>query len=70
MKYFMEKDMRLCQACKGEYFKDDLVMVCDNYGIPYKLVCSSCLEEVQEEARSFCYDSMMIGEYLYDVEEY
>jgi predicted 3-demethylubiquinone-9 3-methyltransferase (glyoxalase superfamily) len=56
----------LCQHCKKERNRQDLTWVKDRYGIPYKLVCDNCFDEVEESINRWEFDESYAGERLYD----
>lgn len=44
----IEKDIQSCGNCGELYLSDELTWVNDNYGIPFKKVCSDCYDKVVE----------------------
>lgn len=55
----------LCQHCREEVpSREDLEYVHDRYGIPFKLVCSNCYDEVSEQIGQFVFDEAYAGESL------
>lgn len=59
-----EKDIRECRECGNEIERREMTFVRDRYGIPYKLVCDSCVEKVEREIGVFEFDESYCGERL------
>ncbi len=57
-------ELRSCQNCWDKVIISDLRTTHDRYGIPYKIVCPDCYEDVQAEAREFEFDPLDAGERL------
>lgn len=45
----MDKDMRVCPVCGKEVERNDMLFTHDCYGIPFRLVCYDCYEELMEK---------------------
>lgn len=54
-------DIRVCAACGKEVARDDMLFTRDCRGIPYRLVCFDCWDELMEDG----YD----GEYYNEADE-
>ena len=55
--------MKRCQHCEAKV--EYLSTVSDRYGIPYKMVCRDCIEEVEAEIKEYQFDPLDAGENLY-----
>lgn len=53
-----------CQNCNGMFAKEELHWITDRYGIPFKLVCDDCFEEVQEAIQEWTFEEDYAGEHL------
>lgn len=60
----LETNKANCQECRKSFKKNDLTWVKDNHGIPYKLVCDDCRNDVEEHISNWQYDYLDAGEYL------
>ena len=56
-----EKDIRICQYCKKETDRADMLFTHDCHGITFRLVCVKCWEKLMAKG----YD----GEYYTDADE-
>lgn len=45
----MNEDKRICPVCRKEVDRCDMIFTTDCYGIPFRLVCYDCYEELMEE---------------------
>ena len=61
----MEEDRKMCQHCIGLYPEDELTWVIDRYGIPFKLVCPNCYEDVSSTIKRNRYGSELSYDELY-----
>lgn len=43
-----EVEMRECQRCGKEVPRDQLARSYDCHGIPFRLVCTDCMDEIDE----------------------
>ena len=57
----IEKDMRTCPICNKEVERNDMTFTKDCHGIPFRLVCYDCYDELMEKG----YD----GEYYTEADE-
>lgn len=46
---FHEEDFRCCPTCKNVFADSDMVWVRDDFGIPYKKVCQTCVDKTRAE---------------------
>lgn len=57
----IEKDIRTCPICNKEVERNDMTFTKDCHGIPFRLVCYDCYDELMEKG----YD----GEYYTELDE-
>ena len=57
----IEKDIRTCPICNKEVERNDMTFTKDYHGIPFRLVCYDCYDELMEKG----YD----GEYYTEADE-
>lgn len=50
--YYVE-DIRNCPVCTNEVARDNMVLVKDCHGIPYKFVCPDCVERTKASLRPY-----------------
>lgn len=56
------EDIRICPACGREHQREEMLFTYDCHGIPFRLVCYRCYEEIMETKG---YD----GEYYTEADE-
>lgn len=43
------KDLRVCRSCGREFERNEMLFTTDCYGIPFRLVCMECYEELMKD---------------------
>ena len=56
-----ELDFRICECCEKKVLREDMLYTRDCHGIPFRLVCEKCYEQLMENG----YD----GEYYSEFDE-
>jgi len=55
----------MCSECHQMVDKGDLCWINDNYGIPFKRVCSKCFDKVEKYIRNNNYGDELTHDELY-----
>ena len=58
---YQERELRICQACEKEVYRDEMLYTKDCHGITFRLVCWDCYNRLMEKG----YD----GEYYDEADE-
>ena len=61
-----EERMETCRVCHQEVSRDDMQWTYDCHGIPFRLVCSDCYDNIMEEQG---YDGEYYTEFDENIEE-
>lgn len=61
-----EKDMRICPSCGKKVERENMLFTRDCHGIPYRLVCYDCYEELMSKG----YDGVYYNESDECIDEY
>lgn len=60
-----EEKNSMCMGCQKMFNYNELIWINDNYGIPFKLSCSDCYDDLVSEVRQNNYGDDLTQEELY-----